>query len=198
MQKKETFSEKALKRVQSGEHPKSSIKKRRLSRIILIVDGLLVIGLLIFFYNKNPEQTYLSSSVNFKNVEFKFSINSGEKRSYFFTLEIKSDSNREKQLLFNDSVAELIIKHNNKPIIKRPIGENITRLILQPNGNRRFIELIKGTDIKEYADLHPELIKSRQKTLFQVEKPHIPMKAEILINLKEKISTSIDFNCRVD
>ena len=71
---RDTFTDTTLKRIRSGEKSHNTKKKRKASRIFLIIDGILIIILLTFIFNKKPEQIYKSTTLNYKDLNIRFSI----------------------------------------------------------------------------------------------------------------------------
>ncbi len=60
------------------------------------------------------------------------------------------------------------------------------------------IETIENDLLKKFAADNPDYIKSKRKFLFQSDKPHIPFTANIIVNMEEKLYTTINFKYEVE
>jgi hypothetical protein len=192
--RKETIQE-ALDRIHAGKHPESTVKKRKASRIILLVDIVLVILIMIFVYNRAPEKFYSSTSINYGGIQYRFSVTrEGRDNDYLFSLTIKNNLHMKKKVAYQNAIAELIIYHGKEEIYKTKTGDNITHLELLPGELKIFISRIDSSIIEGFMSEHPDYIVSAKRSLFSRSKDYIPLTALATINLKEKISTILKFN----
>jgi hypothetical protein len=195
MNKRKETLQQALERIHAGKHPESTIKKRRASRIILLVDIVLVILIMIFIYNRVPEKFYTSTTINYGGIQYRFSVTrESKKNEYLFSLTIKNNLQEIKRVAFSDAIADLIIYHGRDEIYKTRTGANITHLKLLPGELKIFINRIDSSTIEGFMSEHPDAIISKKRSLFSRSKDYIPLTALVTINLKEKISTKLKFN----
>jgi hypothetical protein len=192
--RKETLQE-ALERIHTGKHPVSTVKKRKASRIILLVDIVLVILIMIFVYNRVPEKFYSSTSINYGGMQYRFSVTrEGKENEYLFSLTIKNNLHVAKKVAYKNAIAELIIYYGKEEIYKAKTGDNITHLELLPGELKIFISRIDSSILDGFMSEHPDYIVSTKRSLFSRSKDYIPFTALATINLKEKISTTLKFN----
>jgi hypothetical protein len=192
--RKETLQE-ALERIHTGKHPASTVKKRKASRIILLVDIVLVILIMIFVYNRAPEKFYSSTSINYGGMQYRFSVTrEGKENEYLFSLTIKNNLHVAKKVAYKNAIAELIIYYGKEEIYKTRTGDNITHLELLPSELKIFISRIDNSILDGFMSEHPDYIVSTKRSLFSRSKDYIPLTALATINLKEKISTTLKFN----
>lgn len=192
--RKETIQE-AMERIQAGKHPTSTVKKRRASRVILLVDIVLVILIMIFVYNRAPEKFYSSTSINYGGILYRFSVTREDKgNEYLFSLTIKNNLKKAKRVAYINAIAELTIYHGKAVIYKTETGDNITHLKLLPGELKIFISRIDSSIIDAFMSEHPDYVVSSKRTLFSRSKDYIPLTALATINMKERISTTLKFN----
>ncbi len=197
-QEKSSFLKDYIERVKSGKKSPESIRKRRLSRIILVIDIIIVITVLIIFNRNSNEPVYHSTSLSVNDIYYRASI-TREKESgiYLFSFVIKSESKKEKTLYFNESIAKLDLKYKMNTIYTTIIGDNLQKLKILPGEVKTFVSEINDSVIRQFASEHADVIIPRKKTLFHVKR-YIPLSGIITINTKEKVLARIDFNYMVE
>jgi len=198
MTEKETFTEKTLKRIKSGERTPSSARSRRLSKIVLIIDAVFVILILMFFFGKEKKDIYQTSTVSYNKLQVRFSIDIDRNTDdYLFSLSIKSNEDEKKSYNFSNSLATLDILYKNEIIKRNIIGKNIKRAELLPGEIKTFVSKVNRDTINEIALERGLRPTSRVKSLLQPGKNSIPLTALLSLNVNGKISSSIDFNHEV-
>jgi hypothetical protein len=73
------------------------------------------------------------------------------------------------------------------------IAENVKRLALQPNEVKVFFNTMDDTQLKDFASAHPELFVPKRRTFFSPARRHVPLTAEIRVNMAPVISTILEF-----
>ena len=199
MNENRDFTQDTLKRIRSGEKPENSLKKRRLSRIILFIDIIIVVLILAYFNRRGTESYYHTNSLTLNNLEYRFSlVNERKYSNYIFSLTIKSNSTSEEQYYYNKSIADLTIQHDKEIIYKTSIGDNITSIKLLPGEIKTIVKEIDTNYFIKYAKEHTEYIIPKNKTLLALERRHIPLQAIITLNTSEVISTILNFKFEIE
>ncbi|MCP4135407.1 MAG: hypothetical protein GY754_30840, partial [bacterium] len=131
MDEKETFTQKTLKSLRTHDGSERRTRKRKLSRIILFVDAIVVVLILIFFQTRTPEEHNRSATINYKDMQIRFSItNQKESGIYLYSITLKSTSKKQTVYTFDKSIAQLRIFHKNNTVITKTIGNDLVRLNL--------------------------------------------------------------------
>jgi len=194
MPEKSTFTEKTLQKIRSGGKSEKSRRKIRLSRIILVIDALLIVLIVFYFNTRDTGKTYKTSTLTCSEIKFRLSVNSDpETSAYMFTITAEPLRDRETTLKFRGTLAHLDIIHENSVIIKRSIGEPLTSLTLAPGDARTFVSVIEKETLKQAlpGSLRPE--KPERKTLFQFNAAGVPLTARITINTPDPVSSELPF-----
>jgi len=193
------FSEEILRRMKPGKTPDDTIRKRRFSRIILLIDIIFVILLLIFIYNQTPDPIYHTTSLTYNDIQYRFSITRDSSSNiYILSLTIKSNSKKENNYFYNKSIANFIIKHGDEIIYKSSICKNITNIKLLPGEIKTFIKELEPHIFIEFIENHPEYKTSEKKNLFSFSKKKIPFEIVLIFNTLETVSTKLNFNYRME
>jgi hypothetical protein len=196
MKRKESIQE-ALERIQAGKHQNSTVKKRRLSRIILVIDALVIVLILLFIYNRAPEKFYTSTSINHGGLQYRFSMTKeGAAKQYLFSLSIKNTLPQRKRVSYDEAISDLLILHGRDEVYRTAIGDAITRLSILPGEVKNFISVIDNAAIERFVSAHPEYIIS-EKGFLARRNEYVPLVALIRINIRESISTTLNFNHEV-
>ncbi|MDY6932966.1 MAG: hypothetical protein SVZ03_01930 [Spirochaetota bacterium] len=196
---KRDFTQETLEKIRTGEKPKTFIKRRRLSKIILIIDIIVIVIILAIINQRGHESIYHTTSLILDEMEYRFSLIREEKSSnYVLSVTIKSNSNVEKSYYYNNSIADINIQHAEAKIFNLSIGDNISSVKLLPGELKTFVKGIDISYFRRYAEENPEHITPPQKTLISLEKRHVPLQAVITLNTKERVSTKLNFKYRVE
>ncbi len=197
MAKRKESIQEALERIQAGRHQNSTVKKRRLSRIILVIDALVIVLILLFIYNRAPEKLYTSTSINHGGLQYRFSMTKeGAAQQYLFSLSIKNTLPRQKRVSYNGGISDLLLLHGRDEVYRTAIGDAITGLSVLPGEVKNFISVIDTAVIERFVSAHPEYILS-EKSFLARRNEYVPLVALIRINIGEPISTTLNFNHEV-
>ncbi len=195
-----SFSEKTLRRIRSNQKSESSKKKRRLSKIFLAIDAVVILILLLFFYNrKGPEHSYYSTKINYKELLIRFSISRERTdKDYLFSVSMKSNGTSEKKFIFNNSIGKVTLYYKKEPVAEKIIGPGISGLNLLPGETKTFVENIDSRLLDNFISEKKGLIKYKKRSLIEFDKPKVQFDAEILLNIDEKLSSTIIFEHEVN
>jgi len=192
MSTEKNFTERTLERIRSGEGSDSSRKKRKFSRILLVIDAVLVLALLGYFTNREKQPTYRAVKFHYGDIEFRFSAARDGSGDYLFTLSARKPEKIKREIMFNGSIATLVLTHGNTIIAQKTMAAGSRRIDFEGNAVRTYIVPVEDDILKNFADSHRDSIKNERKTLISFVKPTIPMKAVLTLNTGEKISTELD------
>jgi hypothetical protein len=198
MKNNNTFREQMLERIREDKQPETSQKKRKLSKILIIVDGILIALILLFMYNKDDNRLYQSTSLDFDNVRYRFSVGLDEDtNNHLFTLSMKSLAKKEKSINYYNSIAKLYIYHNLVLITENEIAPEVKKVKFLPGEVKTFVIPLEETKIIAYIKKNPDSVPKGIRSLIQFEGAQLPLEAKIIINVKNKVSTHLHFNYEV-
>lgn len=199
MKEKRDFIKETFERIKLGKKSKDSEKKKRLSRIILFLDIVIIVFILAFFNRKTPRSLYHTTSLKYSGFQYRFSLlRENKSKDYLISTTIISNSKNEKDQYYSQSIAHLTIQHGESIVYKTSIGDNITNIKLYPGESKTFVKEIDEFHFRDYSNKHPESIISTDSSIFMKENMYIPLQANITLNTKEVISTSLNFNYRLE
>ncbi len=195
----ESLAEQTIKRYRSQESLQRSEKRKKFSALIFIVNIIMIMVLYMFYASNKPRDLYQSSSFNYKDLQFRFSVmKKPPSNNYIFSLTTKSASDKQAVARFSNSIADLFITHGSTVLAKMPIGKGITTLVLKPGDMDLQKVVIDSIEMKVYTDGHPEYVVSPRRSLLGSERPYIPLTAEVRIHAEQPVSTVLKFNYEVD
>jgi len=198
MNGKETFTGKALKKIRYGNSSSQNPRKRRISRLILVIDAVFILLIIVFFNTKKPEEVYHSSSMKYKNLNIRFSV-SVEKQThdYLFSLTLNSESDKKTKIQFKRSLAKINIFHKKTEIIQKKIGPETLFIRLDPGESRSFITQVSSKKFDTFAREKLNIRKRERKTLFQFDDMSMLLRAVMTLNTDTEISSAIEFKHEV-
>jgi hypothetical protein len=187
--------EEALKRIRSGEQPEGSRRRKKTSRILLVLDAVLIIIILMFLYNREPRSIYRTTSFNYGEIQVRFSV-SGERNSgdYLFSLTLTSGGAGANLLKFNRAVGTLILRSGDSVIVSNALGKEFTSLELAAGESRTIARIIERSALSDFVEKHPEAVIQTKRSLIQFEKKRLPVKADLILNTAEPVTVSLEFD----
>ena len=191
MAEKETFTEQTLKRIRSGELSPATKKKRSLSRMIFLIDAIVVTLILVFLVSRNSEKDYTSATANTAGLTARFSVsNSSEAESYIMSLSLTSSLDAEKTWIFDKSIATVNLSHNKNVFYTSDISKNTLNLKILPGEVRTFTAMVPAYIINDYLNAH---VPKKKRTIVDFVVPSETIDAELTVNLSEKKTLLISF-----
>jgi hypothetical protein len=191
----EEFKERALRKVRSKDSFDDTRRKRRLSKIFLAIDAVIILLVMLYFYDGDgPEEAYYTTKLDYKKMEFRFSVATVKKsKSYLFTLSIKSNRERESELTFNNSIARIEIFHKEHKLFEKKLGSGVNRFKMIPTEIKSFAENVEFNVMDKYIKENSDLLQVRKKSLIQFRDQLVNFTAKITLNTSEKITATVDF-----
>ncbi len=191
----EEFKERALRKIRSKESFNDTRRKRRLSKIFLVVDAVIILLVMLYFYDGDgPEEAYYTTKLDYKKMEFRFSVATVKKsKSYLFTLSIKSNRKRESEISFNNSIARIEIFQDKNKLLEKGLGNGVNRLRMHPSEIKSFAENIDYRLMDNYIKENSDLLQVRKKSLIRFRNQEVNFTAKITLNTSEKITATVDF-----
>src|SRR4030042_1634396 len=195
----ESLADQTLKRFRTPESMQRTEKRKKFSTGLIIINLVVITLLYVIFSGRKPGEEYRSSSFNYQQLNFRFSM-AREKgtKSYVFSLSTRITGNRDTVIQFNQSMADLIVSYGSIRIVKKTLGRNISSLILKPNETDIQRTTIDHYELQMFADGHPEHVVSPRRSLIQFEKAYIRLLAEVRIRTYHPLSTSLTFRYEVE
>jgi hypothetical protein len=187
-----------LNRIKTGKHPDATVKKRRLSRMILLIDGLVIVLILLFMYNRQPDKVYHSQALTYDECEYRFSVSGlpGQNK-LFFSLSILSKKKQRTVIYFNKTLATMAVMYNNDVIYNNIFGKDITSLALQPDESKTFVLQANQELLQAYAATHPAALINDPQKIFSFKKTNLPITVELTLQTGKKLTTALHFNYEV-
>lgn len=198
-QQHEALAEQTIRKYRSQESLQRTEKRRKFSAILFIVNIVMIVVLYIFFSSGTTRQEYQSSSFNYKDLQFRFSVMREQRtNNYLFSLTTRGPAGKTTNAAFTNGIADLIISHGSSVLIKLPMGQGVSSLTLKPGDMDLQKIVIDRVEMKVYTDGHPEYVVSPHRSLLQTEKPYIPLTAEVTIHAVPPVSAVLKFKYEVD
>jgi hypothetical protein len=195
----ESLAEQTIKKYRSADSLQRTEKRKKFSAIIFIVNIVMIMVLYMFYTGNKTQDEYRTSSFNYKDLQFRFSIMKEQKTgNYIFSLTTRSATGKQAVAHFSSGIGDLVIAHGTTVLIKMPVGKETADLVLKPGDMDLQKVVIDHVELKVYTDGHPEYVVSPRRSLFSPEQPYIPLTAEVKIHAEQPISTAIKFNFEVD
>lgn len=192
-EKRETFTERALKRTRSDGSP-AVRKKRSLSRIIMIVDALILLAVLFFLNTRESSKNeYASSHVSISGLNLRFSMNAEESGIYIFSITLLSSGDSEKTWNFDGALAFLKLRAGGAVFYEDEFGKNISKISMLPGEAKTFPLRIPSEIIDRYMAERTNVTKRKKTLLDLILRSGETIEAETVLNLPNKISTFISF-----
>lgn len=177
----------------SREESAERKKKKRISRIITIVDGGIVVLLLVFLSirNQNDNSAYATASAASQGLISRFSVNlDKETGDFIFSLTLRSDKG-ERSLKLLGSAASLTLRHKGNVFYRQELGIGVSEIVLLPGETKTFPAQIPAEIIDAYlSDILPD---KKKKSLFEFKDDSEIVTAEASVNLINPISVSLEF-----
>lgn len=191
--------EEILNRIKTGEKSPRSMKKRRLSRIFLLVDGIIIVLILIFFYQKeSPTHLYHSTNINYDNCNYRISSMQNEEQGLIrFSFTITSKSETKKLIKYLNKIAQIKLLNNNKVLQTGIIGKNVKKIELEPGETKTFVLEIETNKIQDYAKENPNLLVSATDSFLSFKQTDLPINANIEIFTDKNLSTTLKLYYKV-
>ncbi len=195
----ESLAEQTIRRYRSPESLQRTEKRRRFSAIIFVVNIVLIMVLYLFYAGDRPRDLYQSSSFNYGDLEFRFSVmKERDTGNYIFSLTTRSARGKQAAARFTNGLADLVIARGSTVLAKMPVGKEISALVLKPGDMDLQKVVIDRVEMKVYTDGHPEYVVSPRRSLLSPDRPYIPLTAEIRIHADRPVSTTLKFKHEVD
>lgn len=187
-----------IERYKEGKPSESTVKTRKFSRILVFINIALL--LIILFYAKKPHDiSYFSTRIVHNDLDYKISAAKNEKnKNLILSFTIKSTNSAGRTYYFNRSIASIGLYYDKELLCEVPVGENNPVITLAPHEIKNYVKIIDQTGLKRFCEDHPEFIKPRRKSYLFAEKQHLPLEMRITINVKEPISSILDFYYEVE
>ncbi len=193
----ESPAEQALRRFRPPEKARQKAKKKRVTAFLFILNIALITLLYIFVSGRDPGDQYLSSSFNYLNCAFRFSMTRDkETADLIFSLTTRPVEGKA-ALAFRNGMGEIIVYDGKKVVLARPLGGDVAFLRLGPGEIDVRRAIIERRELEEYGRRNPGAILTPRKSLVQFAKAHMPLTAEVHVHTDRPVSTGLSFNFEV-
>lgn len=192
--------EEIVRRARTGEKSPSTIKKRRLSRLFLIVDGIIISLILIYLYQSTPkEEQIYKKSITYDQYTFTlYAHPEPEKNKITYSLSILSNSDKNQTLFLKKRIADLNINSGQDLITQKIISKNLSMLLLAPNEKKSFIVTIEDDHIVKYAHQNKHKLVPKENNILLNKKNSIPLNAELIIYTEKKLILNLETKYKVE
>jgi hypothetical protein len=195
----ESIRDQTLRRFRSESNTLLSSKKKKFSTGLVIINLAIIIVLYIFYVGQKPEKSYLTTSFNYRDTAFRFSMskvkNSGD---YIFYLSTRAAGKVPVTLRLTGGMADLVVLCGPDVIMSEPFGRDVSTLTLMPNEPDIRKQVIDPHEFFLFSQSHPDRMVVPANSLFQFRKPYLPLTAEIRIHTDQPVSTAINFMYEVE
>ncbi|MCU0847917.1 MAG: hypothetical protein MUD12_08520 [Spirochaetes bacterium] len=162
-------------------------RKKITPRTLFFMNGFILVIMFVLYQSKEIETGYESAVLEKDKMLYRFSMSRDKKSTkYIFFVSVKSQSDRPERKAFTGSIFNLKIKCSGNEIINTNIGGNIETIYIKPGEYRSFNMLIEPSLFDEFAKNHDGLLKPEIRTILPLNRPYLPLNAELRINFREK------------
>ncbi|MEJ5362392.1 MAG: hypothetical protein WHV26_10055 [Spirochaetota bacterium] len=177
--------------LKKGEmHPDTNQRKKKFSRIFLLINIVVFIILLTLIIQKKEPTDYIYQTVAVNGVQVRFSIihtiNQPILASVTFTSNISS------QLPVKKPPITVTIAHNNNEILSQSFDYSSTMLAITPQNPVTMTAAIPIEPVKEYAKKH-DLLKPKRYVYHSV----IPLTVKFTLHTVMDYSVDLQLQCKV-
>ncbi|MCX8125321.1 MAG: hypothetical protein N3F66_14325 [Spirochaetes bacterium] len=177
--------------IKKGETPpNSNQRKKRFSRIFLLINILVFIILLTLIIQKKEPTDYIYQTVVVNNIQVRCSIIHTINQPLLASVTFTSESSSQLQL--KKPAITITIAHNNNEILLQPVDYSTTVLNVAPQNPVTLTTAIPIDQIKEYAKKH-DLLKPKRYVYHSV----IPLTVKFTLHTVMDYTVLLHFKCKV-
>ena len=187
-----------IERYMAGTPSEGTLKKRRFSRILIFIN--LVLLAIILFVAKRPNvSTYQSTGIEYGSLNCRFSIGRDTKSGdYLLSVTLQSRDPVPREYIVDPPVASVLVSYGGRAIARASLGDNIRRITLAPGEVKSFVKPLDESPFEKFRDENPDALVPPRKTYLFAQKQHLPLEARLTVNLRERVSVTLNFNYEVD
>jgi|GEM_PF-3377619 len=193
MKSKKTFTRETLDKIRSESDSEKTHKSRKTGRIILVLDAVVIVLILLFFFGKNSKTIYKSTVVTLDSIEYRLSVTAEEERpDVTFSLSIKNKGARSRTFPFKEKIGTLTVKTENTTVLSKPFKLHSSPLIL-PRGENHVVSI---SCLKNQLHPLPSTKNEKNKgflSLFGKSDPSNPVNALAEIYLNNILALNLIF-----
>ena len=161
--------EERLESIRSGTPTKSTRKKRRFSRGILLADIILIIAIFFYFNSRKDNSSLTNGSVVIDGVNYRLST-LVSKDEMIVTASLTS---REKKLIqFENPVANIVVSYKGITVLKVYCGEGIESVNLDADESKNFFVTIPVSEMVKEMKKKGIEIKTEKNSFFNKKQGH--------------------------
>lgn len=190
----ESFKEKTLKRLRSKEKPYPSNRKRRISRILVIVDIILIVLLFLYFTSDRSDTFYKTSPLSFGNLDIRFSvIKDRDTGNYLLSLSMASNEQEPATYTFDENIASVKVLADSTPVEKIYLGRGVKSLKFQEGERKSFNAILEKQVLNDFIEQSPGGKYDTRRLIIGTAGDGLPVSINLTINYGDGITTYIDF-----
>ncbi len=188
----ETKSEQIHRDLQEKREHKNKSRKRRISRIIMAFDAVVILIILIILGTRNPAPQYSSTMVNISGTEIRFSLGeSKESDDYLFTITFREASGNSFKKVLKGKLGQLALLDNEKKILHMEIGSGMKDLLLAPNEVRTFSMNMSKSKLNSYLRTM-KIVKKKKKSIIDLSNQYYNFKARVTIEFPDPLTIPLE------
>lgn len=187
-----------IERFKRGEVSESSMKKRKLSRALVLINvGILII--ILIFFRQSAEKKNFNAGITYDNLSYTFNIKrSAKEKGPVFSAHVSSRAPEGRDFIFKSSLGSVTLKYKDSIVYEGNFGDKIEALRLKPEEVKKIILHIDETGINDLIEENPDAVIPKRKSYLFNQQQYVPLEALIKINTIKPIILRIDFNYEID
>lgn len=187
-----------IERYKRGEVSESSMKKRKFSRALVLINvGMLIIILMVF--RPSSEKRDFNAGITYDNLSYTFNIKrSAKEKAPVFSASVTSRSMNDRDYFFKSSLGSVTLKYKDSIVYEGTFGDKIETLRLKPEEVKKIILRIDDTGIQDLIEENPDAVIPKRKSYLFNQQQYVPLEAQIKINTIKPITLRLDFNYAID
>ncbi|MCU0822883.1 MAG: hypothetical protein MUC95_10515 [Spirochaetes bacterium] len=187
-----------IERFQRGEVSESTMKKRKLSGTLVIINIAMLIIILIFFRQVSDKKDF-NAGISYDNLSYTFNIKRNAKeKGPVFSAFVTSLAAEEREHIFNVSVGSITLKYKDAVVYEGNFGDKIESLRLKPEEVKKITLRVDETGINDLIDENPDSVVPKRKSYLFNQQQYVPLEANIKINTIKPVTLRLDFNYEID
>lgn len=197
MTSKETKSESIFRDLQNQKGGNPESKRKRLSRVILIFDALIILIVLLILTNRGKDTSIHTANIKLKGTEINYTITKiPETNDIIFGLTIKGVEKRGEKIYLTEGLAKIKIMDGNEIILSDEIGPGIKYIALEQDETKIFTREISGNILHDYL-INIKKLKPRKRSIIDLTSKNYTFSSSLTVNYPDPIVIPLDFKYEV-
>lgn len=132
MKEKNTFTRETLEKIHS-ESGTDQKKGRKTGRIILVIDAIVIVLILLFFFGRKPETVYKPTDATLDSIQYRLSVTAtGDQDEVIFSLSLTNRGKKPRRFPFKKYIGKLTVYSHNQKVFSEKFKLHAPLLVLAP------------------------------------------------------------------